>query len=99
MKITEIFESEVNDLPEQVVWKYEDMAAQEREAGGDVTIDAEGNGSIHLIRSDGAEFNIEGMDADDLLANIPANINPDDFLLAVSRRWKPGQFDNGIDRV
>jgi len=97
MKIKEIFESEVNDLPEQVVWKYEEMASKEREMGGDVRIDAEGEGAIHLIRSDGVEFHITGMDADDVLANIPANINPDDFLLAVSRRWKEGQFDNGYD--
>ncbi len=97
MKIKEILESEVNDLPEQVVWKYEDMAKQMRNAGATVQINPDGAGMIHLLRPDGTEFHLEGMEADDLLANIPANINPDDFLLAISRRWKEGQFDN--DRI
>ncbi len=94
MKMKEIFETEANDLPEQVVWKYEEMAKQEREQGGDVQIDAEGKGAIHLIRSDGVEFHLAGLDADEMLENIPANINPDDYLLAVSRRWEEGQFDD-----
>lgn len=98
MKIKEIILAEANDLPEQVVWKYEDMAAQAREKGADVQIDAEGAGAIHLIRADGVEFHISGIDADEVLENIPANINPDDFLLAVSRRWEEGQFDNGYDQ-
>ncbi len=94
MKMKEIFETEAQDMNDQLVQFHMNKADQERENGAEIMIDSEGEGAIHIRRSDGAEFHITGMDADDMLANVPANIDTEDFLLSQSRKWEEGEFDD-----
>ncbi len=73
-------------LPDKLADQLEDRANAEREAGGSIEIDPV-LPSVSIIMSSGEEYHFQEWEADELLAKVPENIDPNDYLLAVAQNW------------
>ncbi len=85
MKTNEIL-TEMKELPERLVTQLEQRADAEKKAGGTIEINTR-LPSVAITLSDGSEYFFQEWEADELLNDIPANIQPEDYLLAVAQNW------------
>lgn len=73
-------------LSEELLKDYQERAAAEREAGGSIEVNHR-LPYVGLTLSDGAEYYFQGEAAEKLLAEVPENIDDEDFILAVAQNW------------
>jgi len=85
MKLEQIAEA-MKTLPDKLSDQLEARAGAEREAGGSIDIDPV-LPSVHIKMSSGNEYDFQEFEADELLATVPENIDPSDYLLAVAQNW------------
>lgn len=90
MKIQELMEYDeegtVEDLPDDLVAQLEKRAEDERSAGGSIDIN-DMLPTVGVEMSDGSEYFFQGEEADDLLSEVPGNMHPEDFILAIAQNW------------
>ncbi len=92
MKLKDIMEmehEEENDdttFPEWLRLQYEKRADDERQGGGSIEINTSAN-YVAVTMSDGSEYMFQGHEADQMLSEVPPNINPEDFILAIAQNW------------
>lgn len=89
MKLQDLMEDEdgmVDDLPDDLVAQLEQRAADEEAAGGSIDIN-DMLPTVAVTMSDGAEYFFQGEEADDLLSEVPGNMHPEDFILAIAQNW------------
>ena len=79
-------EGTVEDLPHDLLAQYEDRAEKERAGGGSIEID-DMLSTIAITMSDGGEYFFQEHEAADLLSEVPGNIHPEDFILAIAQNW------------
>jgi len=75
-----------SSLPPNMVRDYERRAKAERRGGGHVEIDTRFS-TVSVTLSDGSEYFFQEGEADDLLDEVPDNIAPEDYILAVAQGW------------
>lgn len=73
-------------LPKHMLKDYESRAESEREAGGSVTIDNH-LPTVTVNMSDGSEYFFQEHEASELLDEVPDNISPEDYILAIAQGW------------
>ena len=74
-------------LPESMVKDYQERAAAELMCAGTyIKIEREFP-VISLCLSDGTNYYFTGTEAEDLLSEIPENISPEDYILAIAQGW------------
>ena len=77
---------EAKSLPMNLVKQYERRAEAERDAGTEVDI----NENIPYIAVDfanGQNYYFQGHEAEELLNEVPDNLDPEDYILAISQNW------------
>jgi len=84
MKIEELLEMQT--LPDNLVDQFEKRANTEREAGGKIDIDPT-LPTVAITMSNGEEYLFKEWEAEELLAAVPENIIPDDYLLVIAQSW------------
>ncbi len=84
MKIQELLE--MKTLPDNLADQLEQRAEAEREGGGTIEIDPV-LPSVSIRMSSGEEYFFQEWEADELLAKVPENIDPSDYLLAIAQNW------------
>ena len=77
---------ESSKLPPKMVKDYEKRAEYERRDGGYVNIDTRYS-TIEVVLSDGSEYFFQDWEADDLLDEVPNNIDAEDYILAIAQGW------------
>lgn len=77
---------ESSKLPSKMVKDYEKRAEYERRHGGYVNIDTRYS-TIEVVLSDGSEYFFQDWEADDLLDEVPDNIDAEDYILAIAQGW------------
>lgn len=76
-----------NILPESMVKDYQERAAAELMCAGTyIKIERE-LPVISLCMSDGTNYYFTDTEAEDLLSEIPENISPEDYILAIAQGW------------
>ena len=85
---SELSENELseNELPEHMVKDYMARADAERHGGGKIEISSNPV-YVAITMSDGSEYFFEDHEADELLSEVPININQEDFILAIAQGW------------
>ena len=73
-------------LNEKMLADYEGRAAAERQAGTTIEINT-GIPYIAIDYIDGDSYYFQGDEASQVLDEVPENISPEDYILAVSRGW------------
>lgn len=73
-------------IGKELVKQLEERAAAERGAGGRVEINNR-YGYVAVTMSDGGEYYFQGEEAEELLAEVPNNINDGDYILAIAQNW------------
>ena len=90
MKMKELMEYDGEganeDLPDDLVAQYEKRAEDERAAGGSIDIN-DMLPTVGLEMSDGSEYFFQGHEAEALLSEVPGNMHPEDFILALAQNW------------
>ena len=76
--------NESADLPGNMLADYTKRAQAERDAGATIEIKYD---YVAITMSDGTEYFFQGEEADELLSDIPDNINREDFILAIAQDW------------
>ena len=76
----------VDDLPDYLVTQFESRADNERRAGSTIEINHRAN-YISVEFGNGEEYFFQGDEADDLLDEVPDNIDPEDYILAIAQNW------------
>lgn len=80
------YQRESSSIPARMVKDYESRAKAELDAGA--TIEIRRNPCyVALTMSDGSEYFFQDDEADDLLNEVPDNINEEDYILAVAQGW------------
>jgi len=76
-----------NILPEAMVKDYQERAAAELMCPGTyIKIEREFP-VISLCLSDGSNYYFADTEAEDLLSEVPENISPEDYILAIAQSW------------
>lgn len=75
-----------NLLPAHMVQDYERRAEAERNGGGSIEIDFV-LPYVAVTLSDGSEYFFQEHEAAELLREVPDNILPEDYVLAVAQGW------------
>ncbi len=79
-------ENATNILPKWLVKQYEQRAAAERKDGTTIEIN-NGIPYVAIEFPNGDEYFFQGEEADNLLNEVPENINEEDYLLAIAQNW------------
>ena len=74
------------NIPKWLVEQYEDRADAEREAGTTIEINS-GLPYVAIEFTNGDEYFFQDEEADELLDEVPDNINEEDYILAISQNW------------
>lgn len=78
--------SEASSIPSRMVREYERTAKAEYRAGGTVEIDYR-LPYVSVTTSTGEEYFFQGDEAQDLLDEVPDNMSPEDYVMAMSTSW------------
>lgn len=70
----------------QIAKQIKNIADAERKGGGTVEINSR-LPSVSVTNSNGDEYFFQGDEAEDLLDEVPHNVNPEDYILYVSTGW------------
>jgi len=79
-------DSNNTEIPTWLVNQYEERAAAERDAGTTIEINY-GIPYVAIDYPNGESYFFQGDEADDLLNEVPDNINEEDYILAISQNW------------
>ena len=79
-------EGAIEDLPDDLVAQYEQRAEDERAGGGSIDIN-DMLPTVGVEMSDGSEYFFQGEEAEALLSEVPGNMHPEDFILALAQNW------------
>jgi len=77
---------EAEKIPASLVKQYKDRAKAERKAGGYCKINNR-LPSVAVKLSDGSEYFFQEWEAEDLLDEVPPNIDEEDYILAQAQNW------------
>ncbi len=87
MILKELLEMEDDEtFPGWLKKQYEERAAAEREAGGSVEVNPTAD-YIAVKLSNGEEYTFQGHEVDALMAEVPDDVDPEDFILAIAQNW------------
>ena len=86
IKTYEQFVNEADEIPTRMVKSYEKRANAERKGGGSIEIDTK-LPSVAVTMSDSSEYFFQEHEASDLLNDVPDNISPEDYILAIAQNW------------
>lgn len=75
------------DIPDRMIKDYTDTYEAAIEAGQDITVDASEPEVFVYHGDDGNEYNFKYDEATNLLLEVPPNIDPEIYILAVSQNW------------
>ena len=73
-------------LNKKMLVDYEGRAEAERQAGTKININT-GIPYIGIDYANGDDYFFQGDEASKLLDEVPENISPEDYLLAISQGW------------
>lgn len=73
-------------LKKKILKDYEERAEAERRAGATIDIN-ERLPYVSVEMSDSSEYFFQGQEAEELLAEVPDNISPEDYILAIAQGW------------
>lgn len=74
------------NLPTRIKTDYCRRAASERSAGSTIKINYT-LPYVDVTMSDGSEYFFQGDEASELLAEVPVNIDPESYILALAQGW------------
>ncbi len=85
-KLFENVLNEVEKISSRLIKQYKDRAKAERKAGGFCKVD-ERLPSVDVKMSDGSTYYFQEWEAEDLLDEVPPNIDAEDYILAQAQNW------------
>ena len=77
---------EAAELSPKLLKQFEERAEAERNAGAEIDIDT-GLPSISITMSDGSDYFFQEHEAQAILDEVPDNIHPEDYILAIAQSW------------